>query len=803
MKTKKKLLLLLSAILLTATLITCFALFAGAESVVPEMKITNCSLSFSDSVYIKYAVKTNVDDLKLLVWTEPQADYTVGTEKYSITDHYSEKIGGVSHEIFDFKQLSVRMMTDNIYVRAYAKVGDTDYYSDPSKYSILQYAYNKLGKTATASTSETLKTLLADMLTYGASAQKHFNYKTTHLATADWYQVKLTKGTLDDGFALGLQLEGDTIKLVAPEQDEHGSDFVYWADSTGKKVAMTATASVIVGKGNETYTPKYAGELEFDSNGDGTCYIAGMGDTNDSELVIPSVSPDGDTVIGISASAFAGESITSVSIPHTIEEIGRRAFNGCTSLTDIYYDGTADDWAKINISSGNDILSSVTIHFKEVAGSQGLAYSINNDNLTCTITGIGSCEDVDLVIPSEINGYAVTALGDSAFESNTKIKTVTIPTSVTSIGTKTFKGCTKLVSISIPESVTSISTYAFSGATALTSVKLPSKMTAIAGYTFNGCTALTSVSIPDGVTSIGTYAFSGCTKLKETIIPKKVTNIGDYAYYNCTNLASVTIPDCASLGSYVFSNCTNIQSVTITDGIGSNIGNWCFNGKKKLNKVTIEKGVTTINQDAFEGCSALVSISLPDSVTKIGSYAFDECSMLENIELSENLTTIGGYAFYNCTAIEKIKLPNNLQTIGAFTFGHCNNLISIDIPDSVTSLGYGAFYYCSNLTSAKVGTGITRFSTNSYDKCGTFEICSRLTSIVFSNSVDTIDRYTFSGCSNLKSVYFIGTEDDWANIYIGDYNSNLTSATRYYFSETEPTESGNYWHFVDGVPTVW
>lgn len=560
----------------------------------------------------------------------------------------------------------------------------------------------------------------------------------------------------------------------------------------------------MVGKGNEIYTPKYAGELEFDSNGDGTCYIASMGDTNDSELIIPSVSPDGDTVIGISASAFAGESITSVSIPHTIEEIGRRAFSGCTSLTDIYYDGTADDWAKINISSGNDILSNVTIHFKEVAGSQGLAYSINNDNLTCTITGMGTCEDVDLVIPSEINGYAVTALGDSAFENNTKIKTVTIPTSVTSIGTKTFKGCTKLVSISIPESVTSISKYAFSGATALTSVKLPSKITAIAGYTFDGCTALTSVSIPDSVTSIGIYAFNGCTKLKETVIPKKVTNIGDYAYYNCTNLASVTIPDCASLGSSVFLSCTNIQSVTITDGIGLNIGNWRFDGQTKLNKVTIENGVTTINQYAFEGCTALVSIKLPDSVTKIGGSAFYECSMLENIELSENLTTIGGSAFYGCSAIEKIELPNNLQTIGNYAFEKCKNLVSIDIPDSVTYLGYSAFYYCSNLTSAKVGCGVTKLGTiySSYS-IGTFGGCSRLTSIVFSNSVDTIESYTFTNCSNLKSVYFIGTEDDWANITIGDDNSNLTSATRYYFSETEPTESGNYWHFVDGVPTVW
>jgi hypothetical protein len=39
-------------------------------------------------------------------------------------------------------------------------------------------------------------------------------------------------------------------------------------------------------------------------------------------------------------------------------------------------------------------------------------------------------------------------------------------------------------------------------------------------------------------------------------------------------------------------------------------------------------------------------------------------------------------------------------------------------------------------------------------------------------------------------------------ISIGD-ELNLASATRYYYSETQPTESGNFWRFIDGEPTVW
>ena len=65
----------------------------------------------------------------------------------------------------------------------------------------------------------------------------------------------------------------------------------------------------------------------------------------------------------------------------------------------------------------------------------------------------------------------------------------------------------------------------------------------------------------------------------------------------------------------------------------------------------------------------------------------------------------------------------------------------------------------------------------------------------------------FDNCSKLTSVYYGGTAEDWAKISIDSYyNAGLTSATRYYYVENEsdlPDDDGNYWHYVDGVPTVW
>ena len=40
-------------------------------------------------------------------------------------------------------------------------------------------------------------------------------------------------------------------------------------------------------------------------------------------------------------------------------------------------------------------------------------------------------------------------------------------------------------------------------------------------------------------------------------------------------------------------------------------------------------------------------------------------------------------------------------------------------------------------------------------------------------------------------------------IEIGLFNLNLTNATWCYYSETPPKYAGDYWHYVDGVPTKW
>ena len=139
----------------------------------------------------------------------------------------------------------------------------------------------------------------------------------------------------------------------------------------------------------------------------------------------------------------------------------------------------------------------------------------------------------------------------------------------------------------------------------------------------------------------------------------------------------------------------------------------------------------------------------------------------------------------------------NTKFIAPSAFSYCDSLTSIEIPDSVTTIGGSAFYDCSSLTEVVIGDSVTTIGNDA------FSYCSSLTEIVIPDSVTSIGEYAFEDCSSLTEVYYTGTASDWAKISIDSYNTQLTNAKRYYYSENEPTGSGNYWHYVDGVPTAW
>jgi len=203
-----------------------------------------------------------------------------------------------------------------------------------------------------------------------------------------------------------------------------------------------------------------------------------------------------------------------------------------------------------------------------------------------------------------------------------------------------------------------------------------------------------------------------------------------------------------------------------------------FSSCTNLTTITFEKGsqLEYIGEYAFSGCTSLENIIIPSSVITIDYHAFSSCTSLKSVTFEEgsSLQTIGSSAFSGCTSLESITIPNSVTSIGGYTFSSCTSLENIIIPSSVITIDYHAFSSCTSLEN-----------------------------IIIPSSVSSIGEDAFYDCTSLETVFYEGTANEWGFISIGNYNSQLTSATRYYYSETEPSAEGNFWRYVDGVPTIW
>ena len=76
---------------------------------------------------------------------------------------------------------------------------------------------------------------------------------------------------------------------------------------------------------------------------------------------------------------------------------------------------------------------------------------------------------------------------------------------------------------------------------------------------FEGCTSITAVVIPDGVTEIQDNAFYGCTSLETVTIPSSVTLLRNCAFCDCPNLRAVYFKgDAPQQANYVFDSTENV-----------------------------------------------------------------------------------------------------------------------------------------------------------------------------------------------------------------------------------------------------
>lgn len=174
---------------------------------------------------------------------------------------------------------------------------------------------------------------------------------------------------------------------------------------------------------------------------------------------------------------------------------------------------------------------------KNPKASEGLEFTSNGDG-TCTWTGVGICEDTEIVVPEKNGDETVTAVAKNVLDFNSKVTKVTLP-----------------------GSVVTIQAGAFMNVRALEEVILNEGLKVIEEDAFRGCEKLQGITFPEGLESIGEWAFSQCEALTEIILPEGLTELGDFAFTGCSNVNKLHIP--STLNAVEFSG---------PEGTGADIG---------------------------------------------------------------------------------------------------------------------------------------------------------------------------------------------------------------------------------------
>lgn len=211
-----------------------------------------------------------------------------------------------------------------------------------------------------------------------------------------------------------------------------------------------------------------------------------------------------------------------------------------------------------------------------------------------------------------------------------------------------------------------------------------------------------------------------------------------------------------------------------------------FRRNKKIKKVIIKKGVTSVSYEAFALCKNLNSVTIPSTVKTIGIRSFYG-TKISKITVPSKTKTIGQGAFGSCKSLKTIVMPGDFKlkleedtddklwyvtsdqsAVDTITFNtklklanvsylSANNLVVAKNDPSYQSIegviytkdGKGIVRVPQKRTELKIKEGCTEFNMqsvlyNSTDSEGDeFNNCSKLKKIVIPSSVKSINKVKY------------------------------------------------------------
>lgn len=301
---------------------------------------------------------------------------------------------------------------------------------------------------------------------------------------------------------------------------------------------------------------------------------------------------------------------------------------------------------------------------------------------------------------------------------------------------------------------------------------------------------LDTLYIPESVSEIHDYQFANFKMVNEIILPRNIKRIGKYAFllkkdsieslhYNGTlndwlkiEFASkFSNPMELSQRTYMLNNDHDYYELT------------------SLNTIVIDDTIEKLGDYQLSGITSFENLYLSKSVKKIGKNVLGSYDVLiDNLYYDGNITDWCNIEFSDKYTI--ISDINNIHFLGNENYFKVEK--TIYIPGEVKNIKPFQFSGFRKVETFILQEGIENIEQNA------FANCYALQGIVLPSSISSIKEDVFVECSKLSSIYYFGNQEQYKSIQMPKFDFDL-----YYYSEEEPTENGDYWHYDNNEIVIW
>jgi len=400
-----------------------------------------------------------------------------------------------------------------------------------------------------------------------------------------------------------------------------------------------------------------------------------------------------DDVVEVSAYAFSGSVVSSVTLKDTVTKLGSYAFEMCGNLETLVLSKNIE---RIMAQAFAYCTKLTTITIPESATSV----------LSSAFTGCSALTE----IKADNNQHYVAENGVLYNKAKTEIVCYplakggeyVIPDTVTSVGYNTF-GNSMVEKITIGKGITSLGYFAF-----------------------DSCPNLTTVIFSEKIMDISVYAFDECGKLAEFIMDENNPwfKTQDGVLYN-KNMTTLVLYPLAKPGAF-----------TIPDSVNDLLYS-PFSGRTKITSCTLGHGIRTLPQASFFWCPELTEVILNEELEEYEQMAIGACDKLTKIEISANSSRF--------VSVDGILFSKDKKTIVAYPSGKEGEY---KLPAEVTTIGGGAFAG-AHFEQMKVGSTVTKIEGYAFYR-------SHLKNLYIDESVTYIGSMAMCWCENLQYVTYTG-----------------------------------------------